>query len=207
MKSYERKISGTGIILLLCMLHASAADPVIVKKITFDQAREITWQNSHVLKQTDLMQLRRLEERRAARGLYFPTIGVVANAMAMSDPITLDMSPVRDAITPLYKTMGTYGKFGGIPGVSDDVGEDNGWRGGRPRAPRILRAISDALEGHRSMVPICYSKLCLTFLSLFNVHTLRHMVVFFFDVLLVCFFFFFLMCFFDVFFDVFSECS
>ena len=103
------------------MLHASAADPVIVKKITFDQAREITWQNSHVLKQTDLMQLRRLEERRAARGLYFPTIGVVANAMAMSDPITLDMSPVRDAITPLYKTMGTYGKFGGIPGVSDDV--------------------------------------------------------------------------------------
>ncbi|MEI7664300.1 MAG: TolC family protein, partial [Bacteroidota bacterium] len=108
-------------ILILYEFCAQAANPVIVKKITFDQAREITWENSHVLKQVNYLQLQRDQERRAARGLYYPNVGIIANAVLMSDPIHLDLTPVRDAITPLYKTLGTYGKFGNIPGISDDM--------------------------------------------------------------------------------------
>jgi len=116
-----KKISGSTVLLILLGLITHAANPVIVKKLTFDQAREITWENSHVLKQVNYLQLRKDQERRAASGLYFPNIGIIANAVMMSDPVHLDLTPVRDAITPVYKTLGTYGKFGGIPGVPDDM--------------------------------------------------------------------------------------
>jgi outer membrane protein TolC len=108
-------------ILFLCGLSVLAAKPIPVKKLTFDQAREITWQNSHVIKQMGYLQLQKDQERRAVKGLYYPSVGIIANAVLMSDPIHLDLTPVREAITPLYKTLGTYGKFGGIPGISDDM--------------------------------------------------------------------------------------
>jgi len=98
-----------------------AARPDVVRKLSFDQALELTYQNSHVLKQVNYLQKQKDQERVAARGLYFPTIGVTASAVIMSDPITLDLNPVKDAITPLYKTLGSYGKFGDVPGLPDDV--------------------------------------------------------------------------------------
>ena len=114
-------ILGLTIGCVLFVMDVPAANPVLVQKLTFDQAREIAWQNSHVLKQVGYLQLQKDQERKAAMGLYYPTIGITANAMVMSDPITLDLTPVRDAITPLYQTLGNYGKFGNIPGVSDEV--------------------------------------------------------------------------------------
>ncbi len=33
----------------------------------------------------------------------------------MSDPLHLDLTPVRDAITPLYSALGNYGNFSGVP--------------------------------------------------------------------------------------------
>ncbi|MCX6304249.1 MAG: TolC family protein [Bacteroidetes bacterium] len=121
MKALIKKYIGLSLALLFFAGSSRAANPVIVKKLTFDQAREITWQNSHVLKQVNYLQLQKDQERRAAKGLYYPTVGIIASAVLMSDPIHLDLTPVKDAISPLYKTLGTYGKFGGVPGLSDDV--------------------------------------------------------------------------------------
>jgi outer membrane protein TolC len=121
MKSLCETCASLTLVLLLSGFYTRAASPVIVKNLTFEQAREITWQNSHLLKQVDYLQLRKGQERRAARGLYYPTVGIVANAVMMSDPIHLDLNPVKDAITPLYQTLGNYGKFGGIPGLSDEM--------------------------------------------------------------------------------------
>ena len=121
MNKLIKKIPALTALMLYCTFTAGAARPVIVKQLTFDQAREITWQNSHVLKQVGYLQLQKDQERNAARGLYYPTLGIMANATAMSDPIHLDLTPVRDAITPLYKTLGNYGKFGSIPGISDEM--------------------------------------------------------------------------------------
>lgn len=109
------------IVLHFSGLNSNAANPIVVKQLTFEQAREITWQNSHVLKQVGYLQQQRDQERNAARGLYFPNVGIMASAVLMSDPIHLDLTPVKNAITPLYQTLGTYGKFGSVPGVSDDV--------------------------------------------------------------------------------------
>jgi outer membrane protein TolC len=110
-----------GVLLVFACISAGAGNPVFVKKLTFEQAVETTWENSHVLKQAGYLRQQQIQERHAARGLYFPTIGITASAMVMSDAITLDLTPVRDAITPLYRTLGTYGKFGNVPGLNDDM--------------------------------------------------------------------------------------
>jgi len=121
MKALTKKTLGLAGILILTGTITRAAEPVIVKKITFNEAREITWQNSHILKQSALMQQRRSQEKRAARGLYYPSVGITAQAMLMQEDIRLDLTPVEDAITPLYQTLGTYGKFGGITGIPDEM--------------------------------------------------------------------------------------
>ncbi|MFZ4522309.1 MAG: TolC family protein [Bacteroidales bacterium] len=121
MSAAIKKYQVLTILLLLIVCSSKGTNPVIVKKITFDQAVDIAWQNSHVLKQVNYLQLQKDQERRAARGLYFPTIGIMANATLLSDPIHLDLNPVKDAITPLYQTLGNYGRFGDIPGISDEM--------------------------------------------------------------------------------------
>jgi outer membrane protein TolC len=83
--------------------------------ITFDQALEITNQNNHVLKQSQLNLEEKNQASKALKGLYLPQIGLTANYSRLSDDITLDMTSVRDAITPLYSTLATYGSFSGIP--------------------------------------------------------------------------------------------
>jgi len=54
------------------------------------------------------------QEMKAARGLHLPRISVSASYVYMSDNIELDLTPVRDAISPLYSALGHYGKFGGV---------------------------------------------------------------------------------------------
>ena len=55
------------------------------------------------------------QEVKAAKALHLPRISLSASYVYMSDNIQLDLTPVRDAITPLYNTLGHYGKFGGVP--------------------------------------------------------------------------------------------
>jgi len=120
----KTKLNTLWILLVLLSLQgytAQAERPVVARKLSFDQALEFTYQNSHVLKQVSYLQKQKDQERLAAKGLFFPTIGVTASAIMMSDPIELDLNPIKDAITPLYKTLGSYGKFGDVPGLTDDM--------------------------------------------------------------------------------------
>ena len=108
-------------VFLLCSDEAGAKEPLMVRRLSFDQALEITFQNNHVLKQAGYLQKQKVREARAARSLYFPNIGITADYVAMSDPVQLDLSPVKDAIVPLYQTLSQYGKFGDVPGLPDDI--------------------------------------------------------------------------------------
>jgi len=121
MKSGIRIILPALLFLILQGNTLSAGGPVVVRKLSFDQALDVTYQNSHVLRQVGYLQKQKDQERLAAKGLFFPTIGITASAVMLSDPIELDLNPVKDAITPLYKTLGSYGKFGDVPGVPDEV--------------------------------------------------------------------------------------
>jgi len=88
-------------------------------KLSFDQAVDIALRNSHNMKQVDFLKKENQEETKAAKALRLPNVGITAGYFLMSDDIHLDLSPVRDAITPLYSTLSNYGSFSGVGNLSD----------------------------------------------------------------------------------------
>jgi outer membrane protein TolC len=100
----------------LAIVHSAAAqDTGNFKQLSFEEALLLTRENSHTLKQSAYLHKEKEQEVRAAKGLYLPKVGIAASYMAMSDDLTLDLTPVRDAITPLYSALSNYGNFSGIP--------------------------------------------------------------------------------------------
>ena len=83
--------------------------------MTFSEAYEQMHQNSFVLKQAGFEIREKEADKKAAFGLRAPRVFVTATAVQMADPLTLDLTPVRDAITPLYEALGKYGNFSGVP--------------------------------------------------------------------------------------------
>ncbi|MFZ4401667.1 MAG: TolC family protein [Bacteroidales bacterium] len=89
-------------------------------KLSFEQAVAITKEKSHVIKQANYLQQEKKELVKAAKGLYLPKFGISAQYMAMSEDLHLDLTPVKDAIVPLYQALGTYGNFS-VTGVPDNI--------------------------------------------------------------------------------------
>ncbi len=89
-----------------------SADP---QKITFEEALRITLQNNFQMKQADHHLLQMEKEMMAARGLHLPMITLNAGYSLLEDRIHFDLSPVQDALIPLYQTLGNYGVFSGVP--------------------------------------------------------------------------------------------
>ncbi len=103
------------LILIFLSLSARSENRTEVRRISFEEALQLTLRNNYLIKQSD-HQLQQMEqERKSAKGLYFPKISLHAGYNLMEDKIHFDLSPVRDAITPLYQTLGNYGVFSGIP--------------------------------------------------------------------------------------------
>lgn len=100
---------------------SKAQDSTAQTMLSFEQALELTRQNSHVIKQTQFLQQEKEQASKASKGLYLPKIGISGSYMMMSDNIHLDLTPVRNAITPLYEALGNYGSFSGIPNVPDNM--------------------------------------------------------------------------------------
>jgi outer membrane protein TolC len=79
------------------------------KFLTFDQALQISRQNSHTLKQMDYLQDEKKQEAQATKGYYLPKIGITATYMVMSDPLKLDLNPLVDnAILPAYNILANF---------------------------------------------------------------------------------------------------
>lgn len=93
----------------------AASETDSLSHVTFEQALTITQENSSVLKQYKLIYDQKKQEQKAAKGLYFPTLSLSANYVQMSDKIHLDMTPVKNAITPLYEALANFGSFSGVP--------------------------------------------------------------------------------------------
>ncbi|MDP4275236.1 MAG: TolC family protein [Bacteroidota bacterium] len=87
-------------------------------KLSFEQALQITRQNSHVLKEVGYLQEEKDQEAKAAKGLHSPKIGLSANYLLMSDDITMDLSPVKTALEPLYlAAIHNSGAYVGYPNL------------------------------------------------------------------------------------------
>ncbi len=82
--------------------------------LTFEDALQImTEQNPALLRVKQEIQQKEYEAK-AKRGLHLPQVSISAQAVSMADPLHLDLTPVRDAITPLYDALGNYGVFSGV---------------------------------------------------------------------------------------------
>jgi outer membrane protein TolC len=97
--------------LLFPSVNAAAQDTINRQMLTFEQALTIAMGNSHSIKQAQYLQSEKKQMAKAANGLYMPNVGITANYMVLSEDLHLDLTPVRDAIAPLYH----YGVFNGVP--------------------------------------------------------------------------------------------
>lgn len=111
------KISFIGILLVggILLSPASQAQDSTKVALSFPEAWVQVCNNSHVLKQNGLLIQEKEAERKARTGLRMPHVSLSAQAIQMADPLELDLTPVRDAINPLYSALGNYGVFSGVP--------------------------------------------------------------------------------------------
>lgn len=113
----RKKISIVSIVLIVLMqvgVIAKAQDSTKIS-LSFSDAWIQVCGNSHVLKQNGLLMQEKEAERKARIGLRMPRVSISAQAIKMADPLELDLTPVRDAINPLYSALGNYGVFSGVP--------------------------------------------------------------------------------------------
>lgn len=83
-------------------------------------------------------ELSRAEEiRKAQKGLYYPKIELGATFTQMSDPVELDLTPVRDAILPAYDLIG--GQNAVLQNITDYMGANGNLD------PATYQALSDGI--------------------------------------------------------------
>ncbi len=90
--------------------------------LSFEEALKISLENNPRFNQDRLLEQEKKLEKKAASGLYLPSIGLSANYAYMSEDLHLDLTPVRDAIVPLYDALGNFGKFSGVPAIDPSTG-------------------------------------------------------------------------------------
>ena len=112
----KRQIKQLGFTSFLILFHTFGfSQESQMTPMTFTDAYEHMNTNSHVLKRADFEINEKESDRKAAFGLHAPRVFITASAVQMADPLTLDLTPVRDAINPLYEALGKYGNFSGVP--------------------------------------------------------------------------------------------
>lgn len=83
--------------------------------LTFEDALQLMMEQNPALLRVKQEIIQKEYEVKVKRGLRLPQVSINASAVAMSDAIHLDLTPVQEAITPLYNTLGNYGVFSGVP--------------------------------------------------------------------------------------------
>ena len=115
MMRISRRMKVAWVCLLSVSFPAYQAFSTEPQKISFEEALQITLHNNFQIKQDDHHLLQMEQEMKVARGLYFPKISLNAGYNLMQDRIHFDLTPVQDALAPLYQTLGNYGVFSGVP--------------------------------------------------------------------------------------------
>lgn len=115
MKRINRKTKQKAVLIIALLLTGTGAWSQEELTLTYEKALEISYNNNPLIKQSKLSEKESDMRRKAAKGLYFPQISLSGNYQHLSDNIHLDLNPVKEAITPLYETLGQYGNFSDVP--------------------------------------------------------------------------------------------
>lgn len=101
-------------ILLAFNILVSPVQAEDAKKLTFGEALQMTLHNNGSMRQSAHERQQLEQEMKAAAGLKYPRVSLNANYSLLKDPVHMDLTPVKDAITPLYGALGKYGVFSGV---------------------------------------------------------------------------------------------
>lgn len=99
----------------VCGLLLSGSVYAQEKRLTFESAMEIALEQNPIMEQSRLQLRQREQEKKAAWGLYVPKLGLEASYVHLQKDLKIDLSQIRDAIIPLYQTLGNFGQFSGVP--------------------------------------------------------------------------------------------
>jgi outer membrane protein TolC len=110
-----------GLFLVLPGLNKASAQTASPRALSFEDAMQLTMKNNEGLFQYKNALLQKQQEQKAAFGLFLPRINIMSTYMLMKEDIHLDLTQVRDAIAPLYNTLGNYGNFSGVGSYPDAV--------------------------------------------------------------------------------------
>jgi len=113
MRKHKLFILSFFVILVFSTIATLAQEKVV--SLPFEEALLLMKTNNPALNQTQHLVREKEADKAIKSGLYMPQVSILATAVSMSDPMHLDLTPVRDAITPLYNTLGNYGVFSGVP--------------------------------------------------------------------------------------------
>lgn len=107
-------------VLLICVFFVLIpaflfGQPDSKRLLSFEEAYQIMEQNNPGLLRMKEQIKQKEYEQKVKRGMRLPTVSLNAQAVTMSDPLHLDLTPVRDAILPVYNALGNYGVFSGVP--------------------------------------------------------------------------------------------
>jgi outer membrane protein TolC len=91
------------------------AQDSISSNLAFEDALELGLKQNHSIKQAAYLKTQKTEDLKASRGINYPKVELSANYILMSEDLHLDLTPVKNAITPLYQALGNYGSFSGVP--------------------------------------------------------------------------------------------
>jgi len=97
------------------------AQDSISTSLAFEDALEMGLNQNHTIKQSAYLKSQKEHELKASRGINYPKLELSANYVLMAEDLHLDLNPVKDAITPLYQALGTYGNFSGVPNPAGGV--------------------------------------------------------------------------------------
>lgn len=109
--------------IILCMVshHVIAQNDTLF--LTFESAYHIMHKKNPSIQKAKKEVEQKKYTKQAKQGLYMPKVSVSAQAMTMSDPLHLDLTPVGEALHGLYEYLGNYGVFDNVPYIDPQTGQ------------------------------------------------------------------------------------
>ncbi len=103
------------LVLLILLLNAtllwSQETNKEVKSITYEDALKVCLENNLGVKAVQSQVKSKKQMLQAQRGMFLPRVSLSATYAMMSDDISMDMNPLKDAILPLYNA-GQFAEYG-----------------------------------------------------------------------------------------------
>ena len=110
-------------IIVMCVIFFLSPHPGAASEITFSKALQIMHVGNETISAALAKKNQSEEKKLAARGLFFPRVGINGSYSRINEPITIDLNSIRDVITTLHGLPSNS-----IPDFELDVQDEDFWQ-------------------------------------------------------------------------------